>query len=100
MASYGLRDTICFSMKGGTTVTLKDVVVDLFEEILNVKVSEILCLQNLPPQGIYDVTFISSEVCWNVYERARSWSEVLLVKKVYDTTVVSERSEHDNGASL
>lgn len=81
MANYGLRDTVRLRVKDGAEVTLQEVVVDLLQDILNIQVSEILCLQDFPSQGIYDVTFTSSEICWHVYEGLRARSEDKVVKK-------------------
>lgn len=70
MASRGIRDSLRFLVKPGfADVTLRTVVVDLLTGVLGLRVSDILCLQDFPNQKLYDVTFYSTEVCWNTYEQ-------------------------------
>lgn len=69
MANRGLRDSIHLLVKPEfkEKVNLKTIVVNVLTDTFNLKVSEIFCLQDFPAQGIYDVTFFSTEVCWNVF---------------------------------
>lgn len=70
MAGRGIRDSLRFLVKPGfADVTLRTVVVDLLTGVLGLRVSDILCLQDFPNQKLYDVTFYSTEVCWNTYEQ-------------------------------
>lgn len=81
MARYGLRDSIRFLVKPGEDANLETVVVLLLKDVLKVKVRQIICLQDFPSQGIYDVTFDSLGTCWNTFEQARELKESPIVKK-------------------
>lgn len=80
MAGFGMRDSVRFSTSPTLGVTLETVVVLLLKKTLNVKVRDIVCLQDFPGQGIFDVTFASSEMAWNVYERAREKKKEEILK--------------------
>lgn len=73
MANRGLRDSLRFLVRPDLKeqINLKTIVVDVLIDTFNLTVSQILCLQDFPGQGIYDVTFLSTEVCWNVFEKAK-----------------------------
>lgn len=49
-------------------------------DFLNLRVRDIICLQDFPKQSLYDVTFVSSEICWNIYEKIRNVDNDLLRK--------------------
>lgn len=70
MAARGLRDSLRFTVRPdyGEDVTLRLVVIDLLTGVLGLRVRQIMCLQDFPQQKIYDVTFVSTDVCWNAYE--------------------------------
>lgn len=73
MASRGLQDSLRFLVKPASkeNVSLKNIVVDVLMDVCNVAVSQLLCLQDFLLQGIYDVTFSSTEVCYNTFERSK-----------------------------
>lgn len=72
-----MRDSLRFTVMPdfADDVTLRTVVVDLLTGKLGLTVRQILCLQDFPQQRLYDVTFISSEVCWNTYEGFKKLAE-------------------------
>ncbi|PIO29867.1 hypothetical protein AB205_0054370 [Aquarana catesbeiana] len=66
-----IQDSLRFVVKSGFwgEVTLRTAVMDLLTGVLGLEVRDILCLQDFPYQCLYDVTFISTEVCWNIFEK-------------------------------
>lgn len=72
MANCGLKDSLRFLVMPGfkELVSLKTIVVDVLTDTFNIRVSDIMCLQDFPNQGIYDVTFTSTAVCWSLFEEA------------------------------
>lgn len=73
MATRGLKDSLRFLVMPGfkEQVSLKTVVVDVLTDTFNIRVRDVLCLQDFPNQGIYDVTFPSTAICWNIFEAAK-----------------------------
>lgn len=52
-------------------MNLRTFVADVLLDFLGVRIRDIVCLQDFPQQHIYDVTFVSTKVCWNTYVNAR-----------------------------
>lgn len=75
MVNRGLRDSLRFLVKPESKdkISLKTVVVDVLMDACNVGVRDILCLQDFPMQGIYDVTF-------ETFERAKEKKETEVMK--------------------
>lgn len=82
MESPGMRNSLRFLVKPDFKgkVNLRTIVVDVLMEFLDLRVRDIVCLQDFPKQRIYDITFSSSEMCWNIYEKIRNTDNDLLRK--------------------
>lgn len=84
MANRGMKDSLRFLVKPDykEKISLRTIVVDILIDTFNIKVREIVCLQDFPMQGIYDVTFGSAEVCWNLFEAVKSKKEIEVLKMI------------------
>lgn len=80
MAGRGLRDSLRFLVKpeARSSVTLRTVVVEVLMDVFDIKVKDVVCLQDFPQQGTYDITFGSSEVCWKIFEEAKKRKDDIL----------------------
>lgn len=69
--------------------------VHLLLDVFGLTVREI-CLQDFAQQGIYDVTFSSNEVCWNVFEDSKKLDMVDLVRKFEVTPLFMQEEKSDH----
>lgn len=94
MAFRGIRGSIRFVVKPDykDEVNSRTVVVHVLMEVLDLRVRDILFLQDFLQQRIYDITFVSVEVCWNIYEKVRNVVNVEILQK-FDVTPLFMQKE-------